>query len=759
MPQYETAGSAMLAPILDQLPQAVVLLHPLPDESGTVSDFKVAYANSTAAAAFPAMQGGGDPVLLLHNLLFGEYSIAVFEESLAVLHAPQPGSLVTPLAMQLTEMHLKRCEGGVLLIINKPENITTTQQRANDDHVLRSIVNHSPNGIVFYEPIRSAQGAIIDFCVAQYNSRSIELMGITAEEREALSLRQILERQNAAAFFDQYVDVVEKNKAAQREQYMPQTNKWISNSAVRLGSGLLIMLADITELKQSQQTLQKEMQLSESILNASINGIFVLEAVRDAAGAVVDFLFIKINNKLSGVLGKKEEEIIGKSYLSLLPPSKENGLFELKKQILATGLPVQKEFRYKGAGIDGWFLISMAPLGTDVIVETFTDITESKKTNESLESAAQRFETVVNTSKAGMFTLHAVLDANEEITDFRFGIVNEAVAAYIGQTADVLKGALGSVYFPAYRTNGLFDIYKECYLTGKTFNFDFHYQDGYDVFFNIDVVKTGYEVLVTFTDHTALKRLQLELERNVDELKRLNTNLEDFTYAASHDLKEPVRKIRFFSERIMAMMGNRMTPEEKSIMSRIENATGRMSLLIDDLLEYSHVSRGADRFETVDLNKKILLVIDDLDITIQEKQATIEVGVLPVVKGHRRQLQQMFQNLLSNALKYSKPGDMPHIAISSRQVKGKETAAVRPDDADTDFYLLEFSDNGIGFDQEDANRIFNMFTRLHGKSEYAGTGVGLSIVKKVVENHNGYIWATGAPGAGAIFQLLLPVQQ
>ena len=144
---------------------------------------------------------------------------------------------------------------------------------------------------------------------------------------------------------------------------------------------------------------------------------------------------------------------------------------------------------------------------------------------------------------------------------------------------------------------------------------------------------------------------------------------------------------------------------------------------------------------------------------IREKNATIEVDKLPIVKGHRRQLQQLFQNLISNSLKYSKPGTVPYIQIKSKEIVGGDApVSISPEDASQKFYLIEVCDNGIGFDQTDAERIFNVFTRLHGNKEYPGTGIGLSIAKKVVENHHGYIYAKGETGKGACFNVLLPAQ-
>ena len=182
-----------------------------------------------------------------------------------------------------------------------------------------------------------------------------------------------------------------------------------------------------------------------------------------------------------------------------------------------------------------------------------------------------------------------------------------------------------------------------------------------------------------------------------------------------------------------------------------------MQLLVDDLLEFSHVSKQPQELEEVDLHQKVQRVLADLELAIEEKQARLSVEVLPTVKGNRRQLQQLFQNLIGNALKYSKPGVAPQIRISSKKVKGAESGIeVKPEDQHKSFYLFTVQDNGIGFEQQYADKIFNIFTRLHGRSEYSGTGVGLAIVLKVVQHHKGYVVAEGQPDVGATFKVLLP---
>lgn len=250
-----------------------------------------------------------------------------------------------------------------------------------------------------------------------------------------------------------------------------------------------------------------------------------------------------------------------------------------------------------------------------------------------------------------------------------------------------------------------------------------------------------------------VKERTIALENKNRELERSNANLEEFAYAASHDLKEPIRKIHYFTSRLKNQLANRLNEEESSLFAPIERSTERMGELIDDLLVYSHVSQRPHRKESVDLNRKLQLVLEDLELDIQEKKATIHAGHLPAINGYRRQLQQLFHNLITNALKYSKPGVAPHINITSSTVTGKE-AGLPGEEA---YHLIEFRDNGIGFEQEYAEKIFHMFTRLHGKNEYSGTGVGLSIARKVVENHSGFLSADGIPDVGAVFRIYLPV--
>lgn len=244
-----------------------------------------------------------------------------------------------------------------------------------------------------------------------------------------------------------------------------------------------------------------------------------------------------------------------------------------------------------------------------------------------------------------------------------------------------------------------------------------------------------------------------ELEKKNQELKRTNQELEQFAYVSSHDLQEPLRKIQTFSDMVLAKMKDPRF-EATSYLEKINASAQRMSVLIKDLLNYSRVSQDEQRFERVDLNEVLDNVLYDFEVLIRQKQAQVLSTPLPVVKGVPVQLNQLFYNLISNALKFSdKP---PVIKISARQLTSLDENSLLSPEGDSSYLELTFEDNGIGFEQEYVDKIFTIFQRLNDRQKYSGTGIGLAICKKIVENHGGTIRASGVEGKGATFTVLLP---
>ena len=245
-------------------------------------------------------------------------------------------------------------------------------------------------------------------------------------------------------------------------------------------------------------------------------------------------------------------------------------------------------------------------------------------------------------------------------------------------------------------------------------------------------------------------------EHRADELARSNSELEQFASVASHDLQEPLRKIRMYCGRLPQRLGAGISEEGASDLSRIQNAAERMQQLIDDLLSFARVSSTQRELEPVPLNDLITQVLGDLEGRIESTAAKIEVGDLPVVMADRLQMGQLLQNLLSNALKFHREGVPPEIRITG-VLTDAQPARFDGHRAPSRQCVIAIEDNGIGFDPKYTDRIFSAFERLHSRTDYEGTGIGLSIARKIAWRHRGDLTATSTPGEGSTFTLTLPL--
>ena len=246
-----------------------------------------------------------------------------------------------------------------------------------------------------------------------------------------------------------------------------------------------------------------------------------------------------------------------------------------------------------------------------------------------------------------------------------------------------------------------------------------------------------------------------EKEKRAAELASANKELVAFTYISSHDLQEPLRKIQTFARIILERESTNLSDNGKDYFNRMQNAARRMQLLLEDLLAYSRINATERKFEKTDLNAIIEEVTSELQEVIEEKNATIDASNLCTASIIPFQFRQLMYNLLSNALKFSKPDVPAYIMITSTLIKGSEesTVALLPEKK---YCHIVVKDNGIGFNPEYSERIFDVFQKLHLKEEYIGSGIGLAIVKKIVDNHNGVIYATGEPDKGATFNIYIP---
>lgn len=253
-----------------------------------------------------------------------------------------------------------------------------------------------------------------------------------------------------------------------------------------------------------------------------------------------------------------------------------------------------------------------------------------------------------------------------------------------------------------------------------------------------------------------LRAFDDQLKGQIRQLETSNQELEQFAFVASHDLQEPLRKIQSFSNLITNRYGNLFDADSLMFMGKISGSAERMSKLIKDLLNFSRISNHQEKFEYVALQTIIQRILDDQELRIKGMNVRVELSDLPAIEAVSGQIDHLFTNLISNALKFTRPNVQPLLRIEVKPVPGHAYAGLV---TDRDYVEISVTDNGIGFDEKYLDHIFKVFQRLHGKSAYEGTGIGLAICKRVVMYHHGYITARSQPGVGTTFVVVLPESQ
>ncbi len=276
------------------------------------------------------------------------------------------------------------------------------------------------------------------------------------------------------------------------------------------------------------------------------------------------------------------------------------------------------------------------------------------------------------------------------------------------------------------------------------------------VFYEIIAIGDKKYALTSYQDITERKNIEKKIEKQNEDLIKMNKELESFNYISSHDLQEPLRKIQVFTSQIADKDQKNLSDKGKDLFNRIQNSAYKMQTLIQDLLTYSRTNVADRKFETTDLKTIAEDVNEDLKDELLKKQGTIEIGKMDTIKLIPFQMRQLIYNLASNSIKFASVNRAPHIIIKSEILPTKDLNLEKPEGY-ANYCHLSVSDNGIGFEQQYSERIFEVFQKLHRKTEYAGTGIGLAIVKKIVDNHNGFITVQSEPDKGAAFHIYIPV--
>lgn len=477
----------------------------------------------------------------------------------------------------------------------------------------------------------------------------------------------------------------------------------------------------------------------------------------------LDGTLMYVNKCWSGLLEYSKHEIQGSSIYDFIDEPDRSVYREYRSQVIdgvEPGRPIVFRLKSKSGrriSVEGFVTAKFEDGKAMYTRGIFRDITV-KLQNESrlIQLNEEIKEREQNLHQLLMNAPDAVIVINKES---RISFWNPKAEEIFGwSSTEVVDQRLQSVIIPLqyreahekgmkrYLTSGM------AIVLNKTIEITALRKTGQEFYVSLSISPTFQDGQIAFIafirDITEQKNNQAELEKKTNEL-------EHFARVSHHDLQEPLRKIIIFAEMVKSDSYDRLTEASKMHFQKISDAALRMNQALQDILEFASLDKE-EPFTMVDLDEVLAAVQMDLELVISETHARITSDPLPTIKAVLHQMHQLFFNLVSNALKFSKPGEPPVLNITCATANRVEFTRLLDTDQNRKYYEIIFQDNGIGFNPEAAEKIFDMFQRLHNKNTYAGSGIGLALCKKVVANHGGNIWAESKPGEGATFKLLLP---
>jgi PAS domain S-box-containing protein len=496
--------------------------------------------------------------------------------------------------------------------------------------------------------------------------------------------------------------------------------------------------AQLLESENLKISIEKELQESEKRFHAMFSnmneGAVMHSLIFDEHHNPIDYKLISLNpafERNTGIKIKVATGAIGSELYGLIPPP----YFDIYSHTALTGIPNSFETFYPP--LNKHFLISVFSPKKDWFTTIFTDITETKTAEAKLRESEELFSTLARLSPVGLFRT----DMNGIITYW-----NEKLLKITGMSADNIAGknCLNGIYEEdkGWVEKAWNDFIKsECSL-----NIQFRFKHANGAFIWVigqaEIITRGTkkEILCTLTDVNSMKIIESELKNSLSLLEQSNKELEQFAYVASHDLQEPLRMVSSYTQLLAKKYKDVISGDGVGYINFAVDGAQRMQLLINDLLDYSRITRQNHLLEPISTSRVLGVVISNLRKKIEESGAIITNDHLPQVLGNEQQLIRVFQNLLDNAIKYH--GDeAPMVHVSAQPQE--------------DRYCFSIKDNGIGIDGEYKDKVFEIFERLHSTSAYPGTGIGLSICKKVIEKLGGEIWIEPNKDKGVTFYFTL----
>ena len=490
---------------------------------------------------------------------------------------------------------------------------------------------------------------------------------------------------------------------------------------------------DLTERRMAEQALRE----SESKLRAFITNVPAILFSIDRAGVVTmaDGLGMDaLKFADGGIVGHSVAELYGD-----IPGVVESVKRALAGESLVTTMQLQQLF----------YEVAYSPIhdpdgAVTGVIGVAHDVTERHKAEQALEISERRMRLIIENA----YDAYVAMDREGAIVDW-----NPQAERVFGWTREEAIGRLLSdtIIPQRMRTQHLTGLVHYLHtgegpLLNRRVEVQALRRDGgeFPVEMTISTMRIEDSVIFSAFIHDISDRIRAkeELERTADELRRSNEELEQFAYIASHDLQEPLRMVASYTQLLERRYGAQLDDAAREFIGYAVDGAKRMQQFITGLLRYSRVATEPRVLEPVNLHAAFQAAVANLRIAIEESGATVEARSLPVVRGDPRQLAQLFQNLIGNALKFRKPGEPPRVEVWAER--------------DGDFWRVSVRDNGIGLDPRFSDRVFTIFQRLHTRDEYEGTGLGLAICKKIVERHGGRIWVESREGEGATFSFTLP---
>lgn len=641
---------------------------------------------------------------------------------------------------------------------------------------VQNVLKSTSNVVSHLEPVLDAQNNIVDFKFLYTNENVETVTGSTQNSVIGTYLTDTYPVVSENGLLELMKECLATGETQEHEyEYDFNGQKiWLVNTVNKLGNGVTNTARDNTKEKTAEEKLralnqrleEQNLQLLDSraflnnIFKSTSNVVMNLEAVRNAENDIVDFKVLFMNDAINDITGDIPEEIKNKRASEIFPTIFTSGVFEKLTTCIEEDKQLSYETSYERDGRTTWFEATAIRLNDGVTVTTreITDekakAQELKALNEKLAIQNSIFKDAEEIANIGSFV--GYLDRQEAwISDHFYRI--------LGYEPNAFTVSLDN--FKNFIHPDDIDIYEQIRRESIAGHIPDNRQhriiakDGSIKHLKINghsLVRDGEHISIgVVQDITKAVKAARKLKNKNEELKRSNAELESFNRVASHDLQEPLRKIQMFISRISDKELDQLSDKGKVYFDKINGSANRMQTLIKYLLAYSRINKTKKDFVPVSLNETMHKVLEDLEERIKESTSEIAVDELPVINAVPFQMEQLLNNLISNAIKYRNTKETPKIVVDCKKIARSKIT----DDFNKkrkNYYRLSVMDNGIGFAQENAEQIFGLFERLHQRDEYSGTGIGLAICKKIAENHNGHIAAESEKGKGSTFRVYLP---